>query len=194
MKREMVSLHLVDSRNDWGILNRFICHRNLQGHRYELATGTPVRVRPMSEVIDAEYIPGPPGLPFSTGVRVGEVLYLSGELGTLPDGSLSTDFNEQSRQVMENVARTLQAAGSHISSVFKTTVMLADIARWAEFNEIYLEYFDAARLPARTAFATAGLAFDAHVEVECWAYLGGQPESGGVRPVASTLLRLGNDG
>jgi 2-iminobutanoate/2-iminopropanoate deaminase len=148
----------------------------------------------MSEVIDAEYIPGPPGLPFSTGVRVGDVLYLSGELGTRPDGSLSADFNEQVRQVMKNVARTLEAAGSNISCVFKTTVMLADIARWAQFNEIYLEYFDAARLPAGTAFATAGLAFDAHVEVECWAYLGGRPESGGVRPVASTLLRLGNDG
>ena len=128
----------------------------------------------MSQVLSAEHLRGRPGLPFSTGVRVGEVLYLSGEIGTLPDGSMPSDFNEQSRQVMENVARTLDAAGSSIDHVFKATVMLADIAQWAQFNDIYLEYFDASRLPARTAFAVAGLAFGAQVEIECWAYVDGQ--------------------
>jgi len=124
----------------------------------------------MTHDSDIEYVPGKPGLPFSTAVRVGSVLYLSGQLGTRPDGSLPEDFVEQARQTMENIARALADVGSSMDRVFKATVMLADMSRWAEFNAVYLEYFDADRLPARSAFGAAGLALGAHVEVEVWAY------------------------
>jgi len=50
--------------------------------------------------------------------------------------------------------------------------MLADIAQWAEFNKVYLEYFKPDRLPARSAFGTRGLALGAAVEMECWAWAG----------------------
>jgi enamine deaminase RidA (YjgF/YER057c/UK114 family) len=50
--------------------------------------------------------------------------------------------------------------------------MLADMAKWADFNKVYLAYFDPDRLPARSAFGANGLALGAQVEVECWAYVG----------------------
>ena len=63
----------------------------------------------------------------------------------------------------------LKLAGCALEDVFKCTVMLADMNDWPAFNQIYLEYFPANRLPARSAFGTTGLALGALVEVECLA-------------------------
>lgn len=117
-----------------------------------------------------EFIPPRFATPFSTGVRVGNVLYLSGQLGMLDDGTLAQGFAAQARQTMDNISAALDKAGSSIAHVFKSTIMLDDMSRWSEFNSIYLEYFDPDRLPARSAFGTNGLALGAHLEVECWAY------------------------
>ena len=109
-------------------------------------------------------------LPFSEAVRVGDMLYLSGQLGTLPG---TTDLapggiRGEARQALENVKAILERNGSGMDKVVKCTVMMADIAEWPTFNEIYVTYFPGPK-PARSAFAAAGLAFDARVEVECWA-------------------------
>ena len=109
-------------------------------------------------------------LPFSEAVRVGDMLYLSGQLGTLPG---TTDLapggiRGEARQALENVKAILERNGSGMNKVVKCTVMMADIAEWPTFNEIYVTYFPGPK-PARSAFAAAGLAFDARVEVECWA-------------------------
>lgn len=125
----------------------------------------------MTERSGIEFLPTESGRPFSAGVRVGDVLYLSGQIGTLEDGSLADGFAAQSRRTMENIATALHAAGADLTDVFKATVMLENMARWDEFNAIYLEFFAADRLPARSAFGTSGLALGAHLEVECWAYL-----------------------
>lgn len=116
-----------------------------------------------------EFLRGRPGLPFSAGARVGDVLFLSGQIGTDASGSLVEDFDAQVRQALDNVAATLESAGLSISDVFKVTVMLDDMSLWSRFNAIYLEYFDADRLPARSAFGTNGLALGAALEIECWA-------------------------
>ena len=112
-------------------------------------------------------------LPFSAAVRVGDVLYLSGQIGALPDGSLPEGIEAQARQAMANVEAVLAGAGLGFGDVFHCLVMLADMAEWGAFNRVYLEHFEADRLPARSAFAAAGLALGARVEIECRAYAGG---------------------
>jgi len=114
------------------------------------------------------------GLPFSEAVRVGEVLYLSGALGNVP-GKMELvpgGIEAETRQTMENIGRVLRAQGLSFDDIFKCTVMLADIGEWAAFNRVYLSYFNPDGLPARSAFGAAGLALNARVELECWAYVG----------------------
>lgn len=115
-------------------------------------------------------------LPFSQAVRVGDVLYLSGALGNVP-GTLDLvpgGIEAETRQTMDNIAATLEENGLSLADVFKVTVMLADMAQWADFNRVYLDYFHPDRLPARSAFGTSGLALGARVELECCAYAGGR--------------------
>jgi len=108
--------------------------------------------------------------PFSPAVRVGEILYLSGQIGAGPDGHLPPKFADQARQAMENVKATLKQAGSSLDAVFKCTVMLTDMSHWQEFNRIYVTYFAPERLPARSAIGANGLALGAMIEIECTAY------------------------
>lgn len=110
----------------------------------------------------------PSGLPFSEAVRVGDTLYLSGQLGARP-GELSLvegGIEPETRQTLENLSAVLDAAGLAMSDVVKCLVMLDDIADWPAFNRIYAEYFSPP-YPARSAFATDGLALGARVELEC---------------------------
>jgi 2-iminobutanoate/2-iminopropanoate deaminase len=106
-------------------------------------------------------------LPFSAAVRVGGVLYLSGQIGARADGSLPDGIEAQARQAMANVGAVLAEAGLGFGDVFHCLVMLADMAEWGAFNRVYVDYFDADRLPARSAFAASGLALGARVEIEC---------------------------
>lgn len=121
-----------------------------------------------------EFFPGGrPGSPFSRAVRVGDVLYLSGQIGTRPDGSRPEDLAGQTRQTMENIKTELALHGLGMDAIFKCTVMLADMDRWREFNMVYLEYFAADRLPARSAFGADKLVGGALAEVEAWAHMPG---------------------
>jgi reactive intermediate/imine deaminase len=113
-------------------------------------------------------------LPFSQAVRVGDVLYLSGSIGEVP-GTMTLvpgGLEAEARQAMDNIGTVLKENGLTFRDVFKCTVMLADMAQWADFNKVYLTYFEADRLPARSAFGASGLALGARVEVECMAYAG----------------------
>ena len=114
------------------------------------------------------------GLPFSDAVRAGNVLHLSGQIGNLA-GRLELvpgGLGPETRQMMENIARVLNSAGLSFNDVFKCTAMLSDMSRWAEFNEIYVSYFEVNRLPARSAFGVSALALGAVVEMECCAWMG----------------------
>ena len=110
----------------------------------------------------------PPGLPFSEAVKVGDTLYLSGQVGVIP-GTLKLKpggIQAEARQTMDNIRQTLEAHGYGMEHLVKCTVMLADISEWEKFNEVYKTYFTGP-YPARSAFGSGGLALDARVEVEC---------------------------
>jgi reactive intermediate/imine deaminase len=110
----------------------------------------------------------PKDLPFSEAVRVGDTLYLSGQIGVLP-GTLEVvpgGLQAQAKQTMANIKTSLEANGYAMSDLVKCTVMLTDMTEWAAFNEIYKTYF-VDRYPARSAFGANGLALGARVEVEC---------------------------
>ena len=110
-------------------------------------------------------------LPFSSAVRIGDVLYLSGQMGFRPDGTLAEGMEGQARQALENIRGVLSDAGLGFGDVFHCTVMLADMSQWSDFNKVYLEYFSDP-LPTRSAFGANGLALGGLVELECQAYSG----------------------
>ena len=111
-------------------------------------------------------------LPFAKAVRVGEMLYLSGELGIRADGTLPEGMEAQARQVMDNIGATLKSQALGFSDLVKCTVMLDDMKDWPAFNRVYVTYFPDGKFPARSAFGADGLALGALVEVECMAYAG----------------------
>jgi reactive intermediate/imine deaminase len=114
----------------------------------------------------------PAGLPFSTAVRVGDILYLSGQIGTVPGaGVVSGGIGAETRQTLENIKSTLDALGSSMERVFKCTVFLKDIADYTSMNEVYARFFPN-EPPARSTVAGSGLALGALVEIECMALTG----------------------
>lgn len=112
-------------------------------------------------------------LPFSEAVRHGQTLYLSGQIGTGAGGDLvSGGIKAEARQMMKNIAAALARNGSSMDRIIKCTVFLADMSEWQAFNEVYVSFFKAGRLPARSALGASGLALDARVEMECIAAVG----------------------
>jgi reactive intermediate/imine deaminase len=110
----------------------------------------------------------PRNLPFSEIVRHGNTLYLSGQIGIQP-GTMKVvpgGMQEEARQTMENIKTSLEAHGYSLGNLVKCTVMLADMADWPAFNEVYKTFFSG-DYPARSAFGASGLALGARVEVEC---------------------------
>jgi reactive intermediate/imine deaminase len=109
-------------------------------------------------------------VPFSDAVRVGHMLYLSGQLGTDSSGApVPGGIKAETKQTMENIRRVLERNGSSFDQVVKCTVMLADISERPAMSEVYVTYFAKDRLPARSALGVNGLALGARVEIECLA-------------------------
>jgi len=127
-----------------------------------------------TEVRDTEYLTSADteelNLPFSEAVRVGNILYLSGQVGNLPGEMKVVEggIREETRQTMENIRNVLERNGSSMEKVFKCLCMLSDIEEWGAMSEEYVKYFPGKK-PARSAFAGTGLALGAKVEIECWA-------------------------
>jgi len=111
-------------------------------------------------------------LPFSSAVRAGDTVYLSGALGITADGNLGEGLDAQARLAMDNLGATLKLAGLGWGDVVKCTVMLDNMADWPAFNKVYVTYFPDEKFPARSAFGADGLALGALLEVECIAYAG----------------------
>lgn len=127
--------------------------------------------RPAVEHFSRPALNGEP-LPFSEAVRVGDVLYLSGQIGIGPDGKLPDGIEAQTRQAMDNIGAVLKRAGRTYADVFHCTAFLADMKDWPAFNKSYVPYFPAGKMPARSAFGANGLALGAKLEIECQAYAG----------------------
>jgi 2-iminobutanoate/2-iminopropanoate deaminase len=113
------------------------------------------------------------GLPFSSAVRVGNMLYLSGQVGVKPGTRevVSGGVGPETQQALENIKRVLESAGSSMDRVVKCTVFLKDIADYAAMNQVYATFFPKDP-PARSAMAGSGLALGARVEIECIAVAG----------------------
>ena len=110
---------------------------------------------------------GMSGLPFSEVVEVGDLLFLSGQIGINASGLLIRGgIAAETRQTLENIHDVLKRRGSSLDRIVKVTVMLADIGEWAAMNAEYITAFGK-QLPARSAFGTSGLALGARVEIEC---------------------------
>jgi 2-iminobutanoate/2-iminopropanoate deaminase len=117
-------------------------------------------------------IPGASNPVLSAVVRVGDMLYLSGQLGTVPgQGLVEGGIGPETRQTMENIKRVLEAAGSAMDRVVKCTVFLVDIGDFRAMNEVYRTFFPADP-PARSTVAVAGLVLNARIEIECMALAG----------------------
>jgi reactive intermediate/imine deaminase len=112
--------------------------------------------------------------PFSEGVRIGNLIILSGQIGVQPGTMtlVSGGMAAEAKQTMDNIRMSLETHGSSMADVVKCTVMLADMNEWAAFNEIYKTYFTPP-YPARSALGANGLALGAKVEVECMAAVRG---------------------
>lgn len=117
----------------------------------------------------AEYFPvtGRSDLPFSEATRVGDLLFLAGQIGTDDKGHLVPGGIEaETRQTLENLRAVLERHGSSLSLVVKCTAMLVDMREWEAMNRVYVTYFPR-HLPARTAFGVSALLMGARVELEC---------------------------
>ena len=119
---------------------------------------------------DVEYLPFPTktSLPFSAAVRVGDMLYLSGQMGTDGDSMrlVPGGIEAETRQTLANMKAILERHGSSLDHVVKCTVMMADMSEWPAMNAVYVEHFKL-HLPARSAFGASSLALGGRVEIEC---------------------------
>ncbi len=116
--------------------------------------------------------PGPALGPFSPAVRVGKMLYLSGQIGTDSTGNLVKGGVEaETRQTLLNIKKVVEANGSTMDRVVKCTVFMADMKEWPAMNVVYATFFPTHK-PARSALGASGLARDARMEIECIAVQG----------------------
>ena len=105
--------------------------------------------------------------PYSQAIRANGFVFVSGQIPTDPATGefVSGGIVEQTEQVLKNLGAVLDAAGSSLLQVVKTTVFLADMAEFAEMNQVYGKYFGETP-PARATVAAAGLPRNARVEIE----------------------------
>ncbi len=119
----------------------------------------------MKKVISTEKAPAAIG-PYSQGIKAGDFFYTSGQLPIdVKTGRMPLEIKEQTRQSLNNVKAILEAGGSSMDKVFKTTVFLSDMNNFAEMNSIYKEFFSG-DFPSRSAVEVARLPKDALVEIE----------------------------
>jgi 2-iminobutanoate/2-iminopropanoate deaminase len=125
----------------------------------------------MKETVTTDRGPKPIG-PYSQAVKAGGFLYLSGQVALDPKTNEMTgaDIRQQTERVLENIKGILEAAGSNLHHVVKTTVFLKDMNEFPQMSEIYGRYFTSAP-PARSTVQVARLPKDALVEIEVIAVL-----------------------
>lgn len=121
----------------------------------------------MKEIVSTDKAPGAIG-PYSQAVKTGGFVFCSGQIPIDPATGefVSNDVAEQTDQVLKNLSAVLEAAGSSLNGVVKTTVFLADMNDFAAMNEVYGRYFNENK-PARATVQAARLPRDARVEIEC---------------------------
>jgi 2-iminobutanoate/2-iminopropanoate deaminase len=125
------------------------------------------------DVITTDRAPGPfQGAPYSQAIRVGDLVFVAGQLGVaLESGELAgPSVAEQTEQIMRNLGAILEAAGSSLDKLLKTTVFLVDLADFAGMNDVYARHVGD-RPPARSTIGIAQLPVGARVEIEAIAHV-----------------------
>ena len=125
------------------------------------------------DVIRTDRAPGPfKGAPYNQAIRVGDLVFVAGQLGVnLETGALAgAGIAEQTEQIMANLGAILEAAGSGLDNLVKTTVFLMDLGDFAGMNEVYARYVGD-RPPARSTVEISGLPSGALVEIEAVAHV-----------------------
>ena len=125
------------------------------------------------EVVRTEQAPGPfQGAPYNQAIRVGDLVFVAGQLGIqLASGDLAgPTVEEQTEQIMQNLGAILDAAGSGLDRLVKTTVFLLDLGEFAGMNEVYARYVGDAP-PARSTVGISALPSGARVEIEAVAHV-----------------------
>ncbi len=124
------------------------------------------------KIVKAKSAPAPVG-PYNQAVVVGNLVYTAGQIPLDPVSGqmVGADAGGQARQVLKNLEAVLEAAGSSLAKVVKTTVFLKDLNDFNAMNEVYARYFDAATAPARSTIQVARLPKDSLVEIEAVAAL-----------------------
>ena len=110
---------------------------------------------------------------YSQAVKTGNLLFVSGQIPIDPDNGelVQGTFKERARQVLNNIKNIVEAAGTDMNNVVKTTVFLTDLSNFAEVNEVYSEFF-VSDPPARAAVQVSKLPLGADIEIECIAEIG----------------------
>jgi 2-iminobutanoate/2-iminopropanoate deaminase len=128
---------------------------------------SPAPTPPIREIITAPDAPAAIG-PYSHAIKVGNVIYCSGQLGLNPaTGDLVTgDIQEETRQALKNLGAVLKAAGVDYKDVASATVYLTNMDDYKVVNETYAEFFEGSK-PSRATVQVARLPRDARVEVSC---------------------------
>ncbi len=117
------------------------------------------------EVIHTDQAPAAVG-PYSQAIRVGNLVFTAGQVGIDPvTGQLREGLEAQTRQIMANLQAVLQAAGTDLAHVVKTTIFMTDLSAFKQVNAIYGEYFPADP-PARSTIQVAALPLGALIEIE----------------------------
>jgi 2-iminobutanoate/2-iminopropanoate deaminase len=122
------------------------------------------------KVIQTDQAPAAIG-PYSQGITAAPFLFVSGQLGIQPKtGELvSSDFKVQAKQALENLLQIVLAAGYNLNQIVAVDVFVTDLNNFANFNDIYAEYFSEHR-PARAVVEVSRLPKDACIEIKCIAY------------------------
>lgn len=118
------------------------------------------------EVIATDKAPAAIG-PYSQGIRVGNLVFTAGQVGLVPGTKefAGQDITTQTRQALQNLQAVLEAGGSCLAHVVKTTVFMADMKEFPLMNEVYAQFFGA-NPPARSTVQVAALPMGARVEIE----------------------------
>jgi 2-iminobutanoate/2-iminopropanoate deaminase len=124
----------------------------------------------MKEIILTGNAPAPIG-PYSQAVKIGSLVFISGQLGIDPaTGNLEATVEAQAYQIMKNIGAILKQCGGSFDSMIKTTIFLTNLQDFAKVNEIYQAYFSNS-FPARSTIEVAKLPKNASVEIEAIAAL-----------------------
>ena len=103
--------------------------------------------------------------PYSQAIDLGEMIFTSGQIPVAPDGSVSSDISQQTRQALLNLKAVVEAGGSSFDKVIKTTVFITDMVQFGAINAVYSEFFTEP-YPARSCVQVAALPKGVSIEIE----------------------------